>query len=79
MKKGSKVAAGLNPQYIVDSNGKKTAVILDIRTFERLVDHIEGLYMGFIAAEKVSTPKQHEQDYDQSAHVQESDSFEQEA
>jgi len=60
MKKNSKMSAGLNPQFIMDAQGKKTAVILDIRTYERLVEHIEGLYLGFIAAERSEKPAKHE-------------------
>jgi hypothetical protein len=55
MKKVSKIVASLQPEYIVDHNGKKSAVILDIRTFERLVEGIEGLYMGMgLLSEKMA-------------------------
>ena len=55
MKKNAKASVGLNPQFIIDAQGKKTAVILDIRTYERLVEHIQGLYLGFMGAEKTSS------------------------
>ncbi|MFH1644236.1 MAG: hypothetical protein ABIA74_03610 [bacterium] len=32
------------PQYIVDSNGKKTSVVLDLKTFASLVEELEDLY-----------------------------------
>ncbi len=63
MKKSSKMSAGLNPQFIIDAQGKKTSVILDIRTYERLVEYIEGLYLGFIAAERSEKPSKHEAAY----------------
>lgn len=33
----------LNERYITDANGKRTAVILDIATWERLLDELEDL------------------------------------
>jgi hypothetical protein len=30
-------------QYIVDGDGKKTAVVLPIHDFDRLIDHLEDL------------------------------------
>lgn len=33
-------------QYITDPKGKKTAVILDIKTFDKLLEKIEDLYLG---------------------------------
>jgi hypothetical protein len=33
----------LNERYITDADGKRTAVILDIATFERLLDELEDL------------------------------------
>ncbi len=32
-----------NERYITDANGKRTAVILDIATFEQLLDELEDL------------------------------------
>lgn len=34
---------GLNERYITDVEGKRTAVILDIATFEQLLDELEDL------------------------------------
>jgi hypothetical protein len=39
----------ITPQYIIDKAGKKTGVILDILTFEKLLEEIEDLYFGSIA------------------------------
>ncbi|MBA3954514.1 hypothetical protein H0X48_04320 [Candidatus Dependentiae bacterium] len=36
-------------QYIVDKKGKKTAVILDIKTFKQLLEEIEDVYLGKLA------------------------------
>lgn len=35
--------------FIVDKTGKKTAVILDIETFQHLIDELEDFYLGIIA------------------------------
>ncbi len=45
---------GLKPQFIVDNKGKKTAVILDIKTYEELVEEIEDLYLGMLASQALS-------------------------
>ena len=42
----------ISPHYIVDSSGKKTEVILDILTFERMLESLEDLYFG-LQAEQV--------------------------
>jgi hypothetical protein len=39
----------ITPQYIIDKAGKKTGVILDILSFERLIEEIEDIYFGSIA------------------------------
>lgn len=49
------------PQYIIDKAGKKTAVILDIKTFNKMLDRIEDLYLtnmanNVIKKEKIYTP-----------------------
>ena len=33
-------------QFIIDNKGKKTGVILDIETFEQMVEELEELYLG---------------------------------
>ena len=33
----------LSPQYIVDSNGRKKAVVLPIKEFDRLIDRLGDL------------------------------------
>jgi len=39
----------ITPQYIIDKSGKKTGVILDMPTFEQLLEEIEDIYFGSIA------------------------------
>lgn len=39
----------IKPRYIIDSSGKKTKVILDISTFEHLLESLEDLYFGLQA------------------------------
>jgi len=39
----------ITPQYIIDKSGKKTGVILDMSTFEQLLEEIEDIYFGSIA------------------------------
>lgn len=34
----------ISPRYIVDSTGKKTEVILEISTFEKMLESLEDLY-----------------------------------
>ena len=40
------------PQYIVDSKGKKTGVLLDLKTFTSMVEELEDLY-DVMQAEKI--------------------------
>ncbi len=37
--------AAINLHYIVDKSGKKTGVIMDIATFEELIEKLEDLYL----------------------------------
>ncbi len=39
----------ITPQYIIDKTGKKTGVILDIQTFEKLLSELEDIYFGTMA------------------------------
>ena len=39
----------LSTQFIVDQKGKKTGVILDIKTFQRLLDELEDFYLATLA------------------------------
>ncbi len=39
----------IHPQFIVDQTGKKTGVIMNIETFEELIEKIEDLYFGALA------------------------------
>lgn len=34
----------LTPQYIVDNTGKKTSVVLDLKTFNLIIEDLEDLY-----------------------------------
>jgi len=36
----------IEPRYIVDSTGKKIEVVLDISTFEKMVEKLEDSYFG---------------------------------
>jgi len=38
------VSPTLKARYVVDSKGKKTGVLLDIKLFERLLEELEDLY-----------------------------------
>ena len=46
------VLSTIKPQYIVDSKGKKTGVVLDVKTFASMVEEIEDLY-DIVQAEKI--------------------------
>ncbi|MBY0353417.1 hypothetical protein K2W90_03570 [Candidatus Babeliales bacterium] len=39
----------LSTQFIVDKAGKKTGVILDMKTFQNLLEEIEDLYLATLA------------------------------
>jgi len=49
MGSSEKTIPEINAQYIIDKSGKKTGVILDINTFERLLEEIEEFYFGKMA------------------------------
>jgi hypothetical protein len=49
MLKPKTLLSKITPQYIIDKSGKKTGVILDMPTFEQLLEEIEDLYFGAIA------------------------------
>ena len=49
MLKPKSLLSKITPQYIVDKAGKKTGVILDILSFEQLLEEIEDIYFGAIA------------------------------
>lgn len=38
------VLDSITPQYIIDKAGKKTGVILDLKTFNTLVEELEDMY-----------------------------------
>ena len=46
------VLTGLKAKYIVDSNGKKTGVLLDLKTFKSIIEELEDL-QDVVNAEKV--------------------------
>ena len=54
------VLATITPQYIVDNEGKKTSVILDLKTFTLMVDELEDLY-DILQAEKILAKGQEEE------------------
>lgn len=39
----------ITPQFIINEKGKKTAVILDIKSFEKLLEEVEDIYLGAIS------------------------------
>ena len=39
----------ISAQFIVDHAGKKTGVILDMQTFEKLLSELEEFYLGALA------------------------------
>ncbi len=39
----------ITPQYIIDKTGKKTGVILDMHSFEKLLEEIEEIYLGALS------------------------------
>ncbi len=41
-----KDAMDIEPRYIVDSTGKKIEVVLDISTFEKMVENLEDSHFG---------------------------------
>ena len=43
----------IQPQFIIDQNGKKTGVIMNIEIFEELIQKIEELYFGALAHQSV--------------------------
>ena len=42
----------IKPQYIVDNNGNKTGVVLDVQTFTSMIEELEDLY-DIMQAEKI--------------------------
>lgn len=44
----------LKPQFIVDRKGKKTAVVLDIKSYEKFVEEVEDLYLGMLASKALA-------------------------
>ena len=45
----------IKPQYIFDRTGSKTAVILDIQTFENLLEAVEDSYLSALGEEILKT------------------------
>ncbi|MFI5332536.1 MAG: hypothetical protein ACHQVS_00370 [Candidatus Babeliales bacterium] len=62
MKKQS--SAEITPQFIVDKAGKKTGVILDIATFEQLMEKLEDLYLGTLAKDALKDDKKEFQNFE---------------
>ncbi len=36
----------IDPEYVIDSSGKKTAVILDVKIFEAMLEYVEDEYFA---------------------------------
>ncbi len=47
----------ISPRYIVDDAGKKTEVVLDISTFEQMLESLEDSYFGLKAEQALSEDK----------------------
>ncbi|OGB86287.1 hypothetical protein A3J41_01535 [candidate division TM6 bacterium RIFCSPHIGHO2_12_FULL_38_8] len=41
-----KESLNIAPQYVTDISGKKTAVLIDIKTFENILEQLEDRYFG---------------------------------
>lgn len=54
-----KLLKDIEAQYIVDKTGKKTAVVLDIETFENLLEEIEDIYFGTLAEAALQQEQEH--------------------
>lgn len=48
-KQNSTLDLEISPQYLVDESGKKTGVLLDIATFEQIIESLEDFYFGLEA------------------------------
>lgn len=57
MKKLNQTTApnAIRPQYILDQTGNKTAVILDIVTFENILEALEDNYLAKIGTQILAT------------------------
>lgn len=44
-----KPSTDIPTQFIIDETGKKTGVILDIETFQKLIDELEDFYLAALA------------------------------
>ncbi len=57
MKKTNPTTASnaIRPQYILDQTGNKTAVILDIVTFENILEALEDNYLAKIGTQILAT------------------------
>lgn len=44
----------LKPQFIIDNEGKKTAVVLDIKSYETFLEKVEDLYLGMLATQALA-------------------------
>ncbi len=40
----SSVLTTITPQYIINSKGKKTSVVLDLKTFTSMIEELENLH-----------------------------------
>ena len=50
----------IKPQYIVDSKGKRTGVLLDVKTFTLMLEELEDLY-DIMQAEKILSKGEEEE------------------
>ena len=45
----------LKPRFVLDEQGNRVEVILDIQTYDQLVDHFEDHYLGKMAEEVLAS------------------------
>ncbi|MFH1831988.1 MAG: hypothetical protein ABH827_04290 [bacterium] len=56
MKKAS-VLETIQGQYIVNERGEKTSIILNIKTFEKLLEELEDAHLGKVATDILKKEK----------------------
>lgn len=53
-KSESKLFSGLKTQYLINDAGKKTAVVMDYKSFERFIEKVEDIYLGALAEQALA-------------------------
>jgi PHD/YefM family antitoxin component YafN of YafNO toxin-antitoxin module len=55
--KNKKNSQNIEPQYIVNNLGKKTAVVLDIKLYEQMLESLEDAYLSAKSDKALATGK----------------------